>query len=61
MAADEFANIAKGAGLQSTHAAYPELIQAAIERGLNTTPALDAARAATTEPAHYFVVQTDVQ
>ncbi len=57
MTDEQFADLAKGAGLAQTYADYPALVKAAVERGLAPTPALDAARTTTTEPAHYFVVQ----
>ncbi len=59
MTDEQLADLAKRAGLGQTYADYPALVKAAAERGLAPTPALDAARAAYTEPAHYFVVQAD--
>lgn len=59
MTDEQLADLAKSAGLAQTFADYPALVKAAAERGLTLTPALDAARSAYTEPAHYFVVQAD--
>jgi hypothetical protein len=56
---EQLADLARRVGLGQTYADYPALVKAAAERGLAPTPALDAARTATTEPAHYFVVQAD--
>jgi len=53
---EQLADLAKRVGLGQTYADYPALVRAAAERGLALTPALDAARTAYTEPAHYFVV-----
>lgn len=59
MTDEQLADLAKRVGLGQTYIDYPALMKAAAERGLAPTPALDAARTATTEPAHYFVVQAD--
>ncbi len=60
MTDDQLADLARRAGLSQTYADYPALVNAAVERGLALTPALDAARTATTEPAHVFIVQADL-
>jgi hypothetical protein len=59
MTDEQLADLAKRVGLGQTCDDYPALVRAAAERGLAPTPALDAARTAYTEPAHYFVVQAD--
>jgi len=46
--------LADRAGLGGFAAAYPALMRASVERGLSRSPALDAAREPTTEPAHVF-------
>jgi len=56
---EQLADLAKRVGLGQVHADYPQLVRAAVERGLAVSPALDKARTPTTEPAHYFVVQSD--
>ncbi len=55
----EIAELAKSADLEQTYASYPALVRAAVERGLAGAPVLNAARTATTEPAHFFVVQAE--
>ncbi|HEY4140382.1 MAG TPA: hypothetical protein VGM57_03150 [Pseudolabrys sp.] len=59
MTEEQLSDLAKRIGLGQAYADYPALVKAAAERGLATTPALDAARTPHTEPAHFFVVQTD--
>ena len=59
MTDEQLADLAKRVGLGQTYADYPALVKAAAERGLAAMPALDTARTAYTEPAHYFVVQVD--
>jgi hypothetical protein len=56
MTDEQTAELAKRVGLGEVHANYPALVRAAVERGLAFSPALDAARIPTTEPAHFFVV-----
>ncbi len=56
MTDEQLAELAKRIGLERTCADYPDLVRAAMERGLAPAPALDAARTPVTEPAHYFVV-----
>jgi hypothetical protein len=48
------AELANRAGLGRFAAAYPALMRGSVERGLSRSPALDAAREPTTEPAHIF-------
>jgi len=57
MTDDDIARLADSVGLGEVHARYPQLIRAAVERGMTASPALDASRTATTEPAHVLVVR----
>ena len=59
MTDEQLADLAQRVGLGQTYADYPALVRAAAERGPTATPALDAARTAYTEPAHFFVVHAD--
>ena len=59
MTEEQLSELAECIGLGRVHAKYPALVRAAAKRGLAPMPALDAARAPTTEPAHHFVVPSD--
>jgi len=61
MTDDDIARLADSVGLGEVHARYPELVRAAVARGMTVTPALDASRQATTEPAHILVVRSPAQ